>query len=160
MNPDFNDLLRCFNDSGVEYLVVGGYAVIEYTEPRYTKDLDVWVRADKSNAAVVFAALRQFGAPLDEVTPEDFAQEGYVYQIGVSPVRIDILMSIEGVTFDEAWPNRRTVDFGGLTGWLISLDDLIRAKRAAGRPQDLVDAENLSRAAASARKNIQQENGT
>lgn len=146
MNPDFNDLLRCFNDNNVEYLVIGGHAVIEYTEPRYTKDLDVWVRAERTNASAVFAALRQFGAPLAGVTPDDFTHEGYVYQIGVAPVRIDILMSIDGLTFAQAWPNRVKVDFGGVTGLLISLGDLIRAKRASGRPQDLLDAESLARA--------------
>lgn len=147
MNSNFSDLLRCLNDANAEYLVIGGYAVIEYTEPRYTKDLDIWVRADERNSAAVFAALQRFGAPLAGVTPNDFAHEGYVFQIGVAPVRIDILMSIDGLTFAEAWPNRVAVNFGAVTGWLISREDLIRAKRASGRPQDLLDAQSLARAA-------------
>ncbi len=85
MNSDFKDLLRVFNEHKVRYLVVGGYAVIKYTEPRYTKDLDVWIQATLKNARAVFAALREFGAPLTNITSADFAKEGSVYQIGRPP---------------------------------------------------------------------------
>ena len=87
MNSDFKDLLRIFNEHKVRYLVVGGYAVIKYTEPRYTKDLDVWVEASLKNARAVFAALREFGAPLTNIAPADFAKEGSVYQIGRPPAQ-------------------------------------------------------------------------
>ena len=97
MNPDFRELLQLFNASHVEYLIVGGYAVVEYTEPRYTKDLDVWVRAEPGNTDRVFNALAQYGAPLGDMTPADFAEEGFVFQIGIAPVRIDILMSVSGL---------------------------------------------------------------
>jgi predicted nucleotidyltransferase len=143
MNSDFKELLQYFNDNSVEYLIVGGYAVIEYTEPRYTKDLDLWIRVSPENARAVFQALARFGAPLSGMSPTDFEEEGYVYQVGVAPVRVDILMSIDGMTFNEAWPNRNTVDFGGVTAWVIGREDLIRAKRASGRSQDLIDADNL-----------------
>jgi hypothetical protein len=143
MNSDFKELLKAFNDCQVKYLVVGGYAVMNYTEPRYTKDLDVWVKADKDNAAAVFKALRVFGAPLLAVTEDDFAQEGYFYQIGVPPVRIDILMSIQGVTFEEAWANRVESDLGGIKAWFISKRDLIVSKRASARPQDIIDSQLL-----------------
>lgn len=143
MNSDFKELLQCFNDNAAEYLIVGGYAVIEYAEPRYTKDLDVWVRAESSNAERVFRALAQFRAPLAGMSPADFSEEGFVFQIGIAPVRVDILMSIDGVAFAEAWPNRVAIDFDGVPAWVISRPDLIRAKRAAGRPQDVLDAENL-----------------
>jgi len=105
MNSDFNELLKAFNHYRVEYLVIGGHAVMKYTEPRYTKDLDIWVKADTENAARVFDALKTFGAPLAGMTKDDFAHEGHFYQIGVAPVRIDILMSIKGVEFAEAWEN-------------------------------------------------------
>ncbi len=145
MNSNFKELLSLFADNAVEYLVVGGYAVIEYAEPRYTKDLDVWIRAETANAERVFRALSHFGAPLAGMSPADFAEEGFVFQIGVAPVRVDILMSIDGVTFAQAWANRVQVDFDGTPVWMISRRDLIQAKRAAGRPQDIADAESLEK---------------
>ena len=144
MNSDFKDLLQLFNANGVEYLIVGGYAVIEYTEPRYTKDLDLWVRAEPANSERVFRALAQFGAPLAGMTPADFSEEGFVFQIGVAPVRVDILMSVDGLAFADAWPNRTRADFDGVSVWIVSRADLIRTKQAAGRPQDLIDVANLS----------------
>ncbi|MCI0560748.1 MAG: nucleotidyltransferase [Nitrososphaera sp.] len=144
MNSDFKDLLKLFNDYHVRYLVIGGYAVIQYTEPRYTKDLDVWVSTERENARAVFEALREFGAPLAGMTEEDFTQEGHVYQLGVAPVRIDILMSVTGLTFEEAWGNRVEVDFEGILVMFISKQDLITIKLATGRPQDLIDVKKLS----------------
>ena len=146
MNPDFKDLLRCFNDCHVEYLVVGGYAVILYTEPRYTKDLDVWIWTTNENAERAFRALTQFGAPMAGILPEDFAKPGFVFQIGIAPVRIDVLMSVDGLTFEESWQNRVIVDFDGIASANPARSDLIRNKRASGRPQDLIDADNLERA--------------
>ena len=102
MNSDFNELLSLFNAAAVEYLIISGYAVIEYAEPRYTKDLDVWIRADDANAKRVFRALSRFGAPLAGMSAADFAEESFVFQIGVAPVRVDILMSIDGVMFPQA----------------------------------------------------------
>jgi predicted nucleotidyltransferase len=145
VNSDFSDLLRLFNANQVKYLVIGGYALIQYAEPRYTKDLDLWINADASNAQAVYRALREFGAPLADLTEADFTQEGYFYQMGVPPVRVDILMGIPGVVFAEAWPRRMEVDFDGLLVSFISRQDLIAAKRAAGRPQDLLDVEQLTR---------------
>jgi hypothetical protein len=143
MNSDFKDLLRIFNEHKVRYLVVGGYAVIKYTEPRYTKDLDVWVQATLKNARAVFAALREFGAPLTNITSADFAKEGSVYQIGRPPARVDVLTSIEGVRFADAWPNRMASNFDGVPAPVISRQDLLTNKRTVGRPQDLVDVSNL-----------------
>lgn len=143
VNSDFSDLLRLFNANSVRYLVIGGYAVVQYAEPRFTKDLDLWISTDASNAAAVYAALRAFGAPLSDLTEADFAEEGYFYQMGVPPVRVDILMGIPGVAFEEAWQRRFTVDFDGLEVFFISRQDLITAKLASGRPQDILDAEQL-----------------
>ncbi|MFZ2633894.1 MAG: DUF6036 family nucleotidyltransferase [Desulfosalsimonadaceae bacterium] len=145
VNSDFSDLLRFFNVNRVRYLVVGGYALIQYAEPRYTKDLDLWISADVENARAVYQALSDFGAPLAELTAADFAQEGYFYQMGVPPVRVDILMGIPGVAFDEAWPRRVEVDFDDLMVPFISREDLVIAKRAAGRPQDLLDVVLLAK---------------
>jgi hypothetical protein len=126
-------------------LVIGGYALIQYAEPRYTKDLDLWISADAPNAQAVYRALREFGAPLTNLTADDFTQEGYFYQMGVPPVRVDILMGIPGVSFGEAWSRRMEVDFDGLMVAFIGREDLIAAKLAAGRPQDLLDVEYLTR---------------
>lgn len=143
MNSDFNELLRAFNDAGVKYLIVGGHAVMLYSEPRYTKDLDIWVEASAGNAAKVFAALARFGAPLSGLSEADFAQEGFFYQLGRPPARVDILMSVDGVRFDEAWPNRTEAAFGNGTAWFIGRTELIRNKRATARHIDLHDAELL-----------------
>jgi hypothetical protein len=143
MNSDFKDLLRIFNEYGVEYLVIGGYAVMEYTEPRYTKNLDLWIRADPKNAKAVYQALSDFGAPLKKLNPDDFAEEGYFYQMGIAPSRIDILMSLPGLRFSDAWPHRVVVEMGKIKTYFVSKADLITIKRAAGRPEDLLDLQRL-----------------
>jgi hypothetical protein len=143
MNSDFKDLLRHFNALEVRYLVVGGYAVMKYTEPRFTKDLDLWIEASPKNARAVFKALREFGAPMANLTEADFANEGSCYQMGRPPTRVDILMSIEGVRFADAWRNRVKTDVDGVSVHVISRNHLITNKRALGRPQDLIDVENL-----------------
>ena len=146
MNSDFKELLLALEKFGAEYLVVGGYAVMAYTEPRYTKDLDVWVRAETDNAHRVFRSLAHFGAPLDQMAVEDFATEGMVFQIGMAPVRIDILMSIDGVEFGDAWDRKKRLDLGGVECWVLSPEDLVVNKELAARPQDLMDALNLRKA--------------
>ena len=143
VNSDFSDLLRLFNVGGVRYLVVGGYAVVQYAEPRFTADLDLWTDTDSRNARAVYEALREFGAPLSELTADDFAEQGYFYQMGVPPMRVDVLMSIPGVEFEPAWRRRVAVDFDGLLVPFISRADLISAKRASARPQDMIDVHAL-----------------
>ena len=144
VNSDFSDLLRIFNDNSVRYLVIGGYALIQYAEPRYTKDLDLWVSTDPENAKAVYRALGEFGAPLADLAESDFSEDGYFYQMGMPPVRVDILMGIPGVGFEEAWARRNIVDFEDLSISFISKQDLLIAKLAAGRPQDIIDADLLS----------------
>jgi len=144
VNSDFSDLLKLFNANNVEYMVIGGYALIQYAEPRYTKDLDLWISTDPENASAVYRALQQFNAPLDGLTQSDFSEDGFFYQMGVPPVRVDILMGIPGVEFREAWERRETVWFDDLPVFFISRQDLITAKHASGRPQDLIDADLLS----------------
>src|SRR5437016_2023132 len=103
MTSDYKDLLEVLNACGVRYLIVGGHAVMKYTEPRRTKDLDLWVATDPANAENVHRALSAFGAPVERYTPSDFTQAEFWFQIGVAPVRVDILMSLPGVSFEEAW---------------------------------------------------------
>ena len=151
VNPDFRDLFSVFNAAEVRYLVVGAQAVIFYTVPRYTKNLDVWIEPSAGNARKAFEALARFGAPLEGVAPEDLAVPGTVLQLGVEPNRIDVLNRIEALDFESAWPRRERSTYAGVEISLVGLDDLIAAKRAAGRPQDLLDAEWLDRAKKGAR---------
>jgi len=119
VNPDFKDLFAALNAEGAEYLLVGGYAMAVHDAPRFTKDLDVWVNSSVSNPPRVHAALRRFGASLGELTMEDLATPGIVFQIGVQPNRIDLLTAIDGVTFEEAWPDRLESTYGAERGHVI-----------------------------------------
>lgn len=143
MNRDFRELLKTFNEHAVKYLIVGGYAVMKYSEPRFTKDLDIWIEASPENAENVFQALKTFGSPLEGLTENDFAQDGF-YQMGRPPVRVDILMSVSGIEFKKAWTNRVETDFDGVPAYFIGLADLIENKKASGRLQDLADIEKIS----------------
>jgi len=145
-SPDFKELLKIFKKHEIRYLIVGGYAVMKYTEPRFTKDLDVFIATDQVNAEAVYAALKEFGASLENLTSDDFAQKGYFYQMGRPPLRVDIMMSIPGIEFDEAWSNRVVVRLEDLEVLFISRSDLIRVKEASGRPQDRIDVDNLKKA--------------
>lgn len=145
-SPDFKELLKLFEKHKIRYLIVGGYAVMKYSEPRFTKDLDVFIATDKENAKSVYVALKEFGAPLENLTSNDFAREGYFYQMGRPPLRVDIMMSIPGIKFDAAWKNREVVEFNDLKIFFISRSDLILAKAASGRPQDKIDVEKLKEA--------------
>ena len=144
VNSDFSDLLRLFNAGRVRYLVIGGYAVIQYAEPHFTAALDLWIGTEPHNAGAVYKALREFGAPLSGLTAADFAEEGYFCQMGVPPIRVDVLMGIPGIGFETAWERRVEIDFDGLSVPFISREDLITAKQASGRPQDMIDIQNLS----------------
>jgi len=144
-NSNFKDLLRCLNDAHARYLLVGAHAVAYHTEPRYTKDIDLWVEPTEENAARVWQALQDFDVPLVGVRPNDFTNPELVYQIGLEPNRIDILMGISGVRFDAAWKKRIRTSYGGITIYVLSKTDIIRSKKAAGRPQDLLDVTRLSK---------------
>ena len=143
MNRDFSELLSTFVEHEVEFLVVGAHALAAHGHVRATKDLDVWVHASTENAPRVLAALEAFGAPTSRISVEDFETPGIVFQIGVPPVRIDVLTEIDGLAFDEAWPNRVSTTFGAVGVHVLSKADLIRNKRASGRLQDLADIEVL-----------------
>jgi len=143
LNRDFRDLLAEFNVQGVEYLIVGAHALAAHGHVRATKDLDVWVRPDAENATRVLKALKEFGAPLHDLTEADLANPGTVFQMGLPPLRIDVITAIDGVSFDEAWSTRLLTKFADLPTAVLSRAHLIRNKRAAGRAQDLADVEWL-----------------
>ena len=143
MHQDFLDLLRAFVDRDVRFLIVGAYALGVHGRPRATGDLDVWVDPTPENAVNIMHALKQFGAPLGQVTLDDFSRPGIVFQMGLPPVRLDLLTALSGLTFDEAWPTRTTASFGPLTVDVIGRDAFIKNKRATGRARDLGDIEAL-----------------
>jgi hypothetical protein len=146
MNSDFKDLLLSFAKHKVRYLIVGGYAVMHHARPRYTKDLDLWLDPTETNAANVARALREFGIPLIEITEQDFAQEGTQFMIGRPPNAIDFLTSVPGLNFAACWPNRSTTNDLGFQSHYLGREDLILAKKTAGRHQDQADVEELKRA--------------
>jgi len=144
---DLRQLLLAFNEHGVEYLVVGGWAVGFYSEPRSTKDIDLFIRSGVKNSEAVFGALAEFGAPLTGLSPADFRDNPTsVFQIGFAPVRADILQSIDGVEFDDAWPHRVELSLDGIAVHVISAEHLIQNKLASGRLRDLADAEAIREA--------------
>jgi hypothetical protein len=145
VNPDFRDLFSAFNAANVRYLLVGGYAVGFHAEPRFTKDLDLWIEPSPSNGQAAYDALRAFGAPVAELSAADLAAPDQILQIGVPPNRVDVVTSIDGVGFESAWPNRVVTEYGGQPIWVIGRSDLVTNKRAAGRPQDLLDVAVLER---------------
>ncbi|MCE5328671.1 MAG: hypothetical protein LLG01_19910 [Planctomycetaceae bacterium] len=152
VNLDFKELLESLNAYQVRYLLAGAHAVMHYVEPRYTKDIDIWVEPTSANAQRTWEALGSFGAPLEGVTVEDLANPDLVYQMGVAPNRIDIMMGVPGVKWETAWRNRLQTRYGGICINVMSREDLMRAKRTAGRPQDLLDLAALQQSAATTSK--------
>ncbi len=140
---DFEDLLSALSSERAEFLIVGAYAVMAVTEPRYTKDLDVWIRPTRTNARKVYRALEKFGAPLSNLKVGDLERRGIIFQIGVEPVRIDLLTSVDGIAFEDAYPNSTHGKYGKVPVAFLSVADLIKNKRLVGRPQDLLDVAKL-----------------
>ena len=154
--PDFAEMLRELSAAGADFLVVGAHARAAYGEPRATKDLDIWIRPSKENAARVWEALARYGAPLNDVTVADLASPTTVFQIGIAPYRIDILTELTGLTFDEAWANRIEAPFIGGIYPVIGKQEFLTNKRATGRPQDLADADHVERAGIAAQSRLPQ----
>jgi len=156
--PDFKELLSVFNSRKIKYLVIGGYAVTLHAQPRATKDLDLLVKPDAENAKAVYAALAEFGAPLEGVTPADFMEPDTFFRMGHPPLMVDILPAVEGVDFDSAWERRADIEIdsgSGLRAAVISSSDLIQSKLAAGRPQDLLDVSAIRQAGEQRRQDNQ-----
>lgn len=133
-------MIVCLLESEVDFMLVGGYAVALHGWPRTTFDIDFWILANPENAKSVMRAIRAFGAPLMNLTEEDFHKPGMVFQIGVPPQRIDIISAISGLDYAEASRRAVKMTVDGLEVKVISLDDLIVNKRASGRPKDIADA--------------------
>jgi predicted nucleotidyltransferase len=145
--PDFEEFIAALNAHGVRYVIVGAHAVAHYARPRATKDLDVFLDRELANANRFLSALREFyrGADLG-YTPEDVSDPDWIVQLGVAPVRIDVLTNLSGCPdFDEVWDRREPGVYSDVPTFYISLEDLLRSKRAAGRPQDKADLRTLSR---------------
>lgn len=143
INPDWIEALQCFIAAGVRFLIVGAHARARYARPRSTGDLDVWVEPTPENARRVMDALARFGTPTGHVNAHDFEDPDVVFQIGVAPVRIDILTGIDGVSFDEAWTNREHGEIQGMRVEFIGKAEFLKNKRAVGRAKDLADIEAI-----------------
>ena len=143
MNRDFVEMLSALSAAGARFLIVGAHALAAYGTPRATGDLDIWIDAAPENAARVLRALTEFGAALFDLTVDDLSKPDTVFQLGLPPCRIDILSSISGVEFNDAWPRRLEVTIAGLPVGVIGRSDFIANKKACGRPKDLMDIDLL-----------------
>lgn len=143
LNQDYRDMLRALADEKVKFLLVGAYAMAVHGYPRATMDIDIWVMPSPGNADAVLRAVERFGAPLQRVTKSDFEKDDTVFQIGVAPTRIDILTGVSGLGFEDAFQRSIEFDCDGIPVRILSVDDLIRNKKASGRAKDLVDAQAM-----------------
>lgn len=145
LHQDFREFLKLLNETGVEYLVIGGYAVVMHGYVRATGDIDIWVNNTTRNAERIVAALERFGFESLKLQTKDFEKPDNVIQLGYPPYRIDLLTSIEGMRFDECYKKRKRVNVSkGLTVNVIDLENLKKSKRIAGRARDLDDLDNLT----------------
>ena len=145
LNPDYRDMVECLLREGVDFMLVGGYAVALHGWPRTTFDIDFWIMANPENAKAVMRAITSFGAPLMGLTEADFHRPGMVFQIGTEPQRIDIISAVDGLDYADASLRAVTMNVDGLEIKVVSLDDLIVNKRASGRPKDIADAVMLEK---------------
>ena len=143
LNSHYRDILSILSEKKVRFLLVGAYAMAVHGYPRSTIDIDLWVMPDPENALLVLQALEDFGAPVGDLSVEDLRKEDVVFQIGVAPLRIDILTSIDGLKFEDAFARSELVDIEGISIHVLSVPDLIKNKRATGRTRDLADVEVL-----------------
>ncbi len=141
--PDFKELLALFNAHRVKYMIVGAYALGFHGAPRYTGDLDLLVKPDPENARKILRVLQEFGFGSLDITVEDFTTKERVVQLGVPPVRVDLLTSITGIEWEQAVSHRISGTFGDVPTFFIGLDDFVLNKKACGRHKDLADVEVL-----------------
>lgn len=140
---DFEELFASLNAHGVKYLVVGAHALAHYATPRFTRDLDVWIPPALNDPHLVRKAIAAFGMPVRNMTISDLQNPDMVFQFGVPPVRIDILMGVSGLVGSSAWKRRKKSKYGRTSIWILSRSDLILNKRTSGRPKDLGDLKSL-----------------
>jgi len=143
LETDFVDFLRLCNKHNVMYLVIGGYAVSIHGYPRSTKDLDVCIKLSEDNALKMVQVMEEFGFASLKLEKGDFLQNNFITQLGQEPIRIDILNDLDGVEFDQAWDNRKEVNYEGVPVNFIGYHDLLKVKAKAGRPQDIADIRKL-----------------
>jgi hypothetical protein len=143
VQKDFKELLELFNRHNVEYVIVGAYALAYHGVPRFTGDMDIYVHPTPENAQRIFAALDDFGFGSLDLTAEDFQKPGSVVQLGVPPVRIDIITSITGVVWQEADKGKNEGLYGDVPVYFLGREQLVANKRATGRKKDLADLESL-----------------
>lgn len=143
LRPDFREIIELLNSHGVDFVIVGAFAVSYHSRPRNTGDLDILVRPELSNAQKLIVALQQFGLKSLKLTPDDFTEAEQIVQIGYPPGRVDLITSLSGVDFEEVWQNRVETELEGLRVSFIGREELIRNKRATGRTKDLADLETL-----------------
>jgi len=143
LNKDFKEFAELLNSTGVEYMIVGGYALAAHGHPRYTGDLDVWIGQEPGNIIRLLDALAAFGFGSLGLKQEDFLAPEAVVQLGYPPARIDLLTTIDGVSFDACYPHRVPMQVGGVTLPIIDLASFRKNKIASGRAKDLADLESL-----------------
>ena len=143
LNEDYKEMLQTLSDQKVEFIVVGAYALAAHGFPRATGDIDIWIKPDKKNSKRVYKALARFGAPINEISEDEFSQPGLIFQIGVAPRRIDLITKIDAVEYEEADSDKIFVDIDDLKIPVLSIDKLIKNKMATGREKDLLDAKLL-----------------
>ena len=144
LNKDYKDILESLLNEGVDFILVGAYALAAHGFPRATMDIDIWVNPAPENAKKVYAALVKFGAPIEKISVQELSGDDTIFQIGVAPRRIDILTQISGVDFKDAWEDTIKVTIDGLDINILSAAHLIKNKLVTGRPKDIEDVENLS----------------
>jgi predicted nucleotidyltransferase len=145
LNKDLREFVESLNSNDVEYLIVGGFAVAWHGYPRFTADIDFFVRSTQANAEAILAALRDFGFGSLDIAPDDFTKPNQVIQLGAKPNRIDIPTSVSGLAFETAWEDRSTGNIDGVQVQFVGFDDLVRNKESTGRSKDLVDAQELKK---------------
>ena len=143
LNQDYKEMLSTLLEEDVKFLLVGAYALAAHGYPRATGDIDIFVQPNETNAEKVYKALVKFGVPIQDITIEDFSTPGTIFQIGVAPRRIDIINSIDGVSFEDAYKNKVIVKIESLDIPVLSKDDIIKNKNSTGRAKDKLDADTL-----------------
>jgi predicted nucleotidyltransferase len=145
LNEDYKEMLQLLLEEQVDFMIVGAYALGTHGYPRATGDIDIWVKPNSINSKKIYKALARFGAPLGQIQIDEFSTEGIIFQIGVIPLRIDIITKIDGVTYQEADEDKIIVEIEGLKVPVISLEKFIRNKMATGREKDELDIKTLTK---------------
>ena len=143
LNPDYREFFQLLNANDVRYLIIGGYAVAYHGYPRYTKDIDIWIWINPENATKIITVLKEFGFESLNLKESDFLEPETIIQLGYAPNRIDLIMGVPGVDFEESYKSRVDEDVAGVRLSFIDLENLRKSKKASGRLQDLADLENL-----------------